>query len=341
VTLPGSEIVTNVATASNFGTASFDFSAGGTLIYASAPPDPPRYRVLRVDRRNNRETLLESSQPILQISASPDGTRLVMCKSGANDAIYLYDIKRKTQKKLSSIPGDAAYPCWTPDGASITFATTLPPGLVSIAADFSGKEVRLISGSSKEPMADYFSSLSWFPKRETPLLAFAQLNQQTRNDIWILSAGADAKPTAVVNTHADEGEPCFSPDGRWLAYTSFDSPGPSEILIRSFPGPGGAVPVSTEGGRVARWSPNGRELFYRQGTKVMAVPLEIGSTIKPGMPTVIVDDKYLSQYDVTYDVMPDGSLVLVEAPEIPPTTHLNLVLNWFEELKRLCPTGKK
>jgi hypothetical protein len=68
----------------------------------------------------------------------------------------------------------------------------------------------------------------------------------------------------------------------------------------------------------------------------MVVPLGIGQTITPGKPQMIADGPYGA-----YDIMPDGRLVLIQTPDVPPTTLLNLVLNWFEELKRLCPTGKR
>ncbi|MBZ5499161.1 MAG: serine/threonine-protein kinase [Acidobacteriia bacterium] len=330
-------IVNDVSMSSGVGAAHFDFSSNGSLVYVPAIKDPLPSRIVLVDRRGNVETLYESNEHPNFVSASSDGTRLALEMANANEAIWLYDIRRKMPTKLSNVFGDALQPAWTPDNAWVTFATVLPPGLISVAADFSGKEARLFTAALKDQSAAGMIRLpSW--SRDGRHVAFDKWSIGTRTDVVYLTVGGDPNPVAFLKTPADETNARFSPAGPWLAYESDENkPGRSEIYVTAFPNKGGRVQISTGGGTYPRWSRDGRELFYRQGNKVMAVPLEIGSTIIPGKPQMITD----GPYELAYDVMPDGRLVLIQNPEIPPTTHLKLVLNWFEELKRLVPAGKK
>ena len=143
----------------------------------------------------------------------------------------------------------------------------------------------------------------------------------------------------------DEAEPRFSPDGRWLAYMS-DESGRYEIYVQSYPGPGGKWQISTEGGTEPVWNPNGRELFYRSGDKMMAVEIATRPGFAVGTPRMLFEGRYEAPPFpiVNYDVSLDGQRFLMlkpseEAASAP--TQINVVLNWFEELKQKVPTGKK
>ena len=134
----------------------------------------------------------------------------------------------------------------------------------------------------------------------------------------------------------------MSPDGRWLAYQSNES-GRDEIYVRPFPNiDSGRWQVSTGGGTRPAWGPNGRELFYLAADgKLMAVPVQSGATYSAGTPQVVVNTAYLNpQLGRTYDVSPDGKrfLMIKDASTQPASPRqLVVVLNWFEELKRLVP----
>ncbi len=126
----------------------------------------------------------------------------------------------------------------------------------------------------------------------------------------------------------------FSPDGRWIAYVS-DESGQYEVYVRPYPGPGGKWQVSTQGGGEAIWSRDGNELFYRNGNKWMAVAVNLEPEFKAETPRVLFDGPYVDVGGLSFDVTPDGQrFLLLEPAAQDPVTHLNVVLNWFEEVKR-------
>jgi serine/threonine-protein kinase len=169
------------------------------------------------------------------------------------------------------------------------------------------------------------------------LLAFYEINPVTRRDIWVLRLN-ERKAEPFLATPADEVSPKFSPDGRWLAYES-DESGQPEIYVRAYPGPGGRFQISSEGGREAAWNPNGRELFYRNGNRMMAVEITTQPTLVAGKPRMLFEGYVFGVVNGSYDVSADGErfLMLKEGEETAPATQINVVLNWFDELKRLVP----
>lgn len=163
----------------------------------------------------------------------------------------------------------------------------------------------------------------------------------TQRDIWVLRT-SDRKAEPFLATMFNEGAGSFSPDGRWLAYVSNEA-GRPEIYVQPYPGPGGKWQISTDGGTEPLWNRNGRELFYRSGNKVMAVPIATQPAFAPSKPTLLFEKEYAaSQFPATgiaYDVSQDGQrfLMVKEGDQASAPTQINVVLNWFEELRRLAP----
>jgi len=178
---------------------------------------------------------------------------------------------------------------------------------------------------------------SWSPDGQT--LAFYEINPTTNRDIWTLSRDGDATP--FVASSFDERAAMFSPDGRWIAYVS-DESGRDEVYVQPFPGPGGKWPVSTDGGVEPQWSPDARELFYRQGEQMMVVAVETQPTFTVGRPRLVFESMYTmgNVGNPNYDISPDGQrFLMIKATEEEVVGQINVVLNWFEELKRLAPTN--
>ena len=179
------------------------------------------------------------------------------------------------------------------------------------------------------------------------LLAYSEVGTNTKEDIWILPLEPEGEPRIFLQTPASEGFPALSPEGRLLAYQS-DESGQQEVYLRSFPDGGSKVQVSAGGGIEPVWARSGKELFYRaplQGRqrRFMVVDVSPGNPIRVSRGRGLFEDSYevvgLNLGTPNYDVFPDGQhFVMVETNrEASRITHFNVIVNWFEELKRLVP----
>ena len=147
-----------------------------------------------------------------------------------------------------------------------------------------------------------------------------------------------------------ERSPAYSPDGKWVAYDTYET-GRQEVYVCPFPGPGGIIPISTEGGDEPIWSPDGKELFYRCGNKMMAVAIEFVTNetepeLKAGIPRELFKGQFFranveSVAGLSYDLDSDGRFIMIQEDEESSTAEIHVVLNWFEELKRLVPVNGK
>jgi Tol biopolymer transport system component len=253
--------------------------------------------------------------------------------------IWQYDLSRETLTRWTFEGSNNVGPTWSPDGKRIAFNSNNKGGPLNIfwqLADGSGGLERLTTSQyANVPM-------SWSP--DGKLLAFLEVNPTTGYDIWVLRMD-DRKAQLFLRTPFNESVPRFSHDGRWLAYVSNES-GRYEIYVQPYPGPGGKWQISTEGGTEPAWNPNGRELFYRSGDKMMAVDIATQPSFTVGKPQMLFEGPYMPTplTNPNYDVSPDGQRFLMlkpsESAEAAPT-QINVVLNWFEELKQKVPTGKK
>ncbi len=336
------------------GAAQYSFSATGSLVYVSGSVQSARRRLVWVSRNGAEQPLAAPAHAYVFPRLSPDGRRVAVTIQEQETQVWLYDLPRETLTRLTFEGNQNYNAVWTPDGKRIAFESTKegPLNIFWQLADGSGGLERLNT-------SEYVNApMSWSPDGQ--LLAFIEVNPTTQRDIWVLrmgdpSPGSGQIPSAAsgqgrkaqpfLRTPFDETLPRFSPDGHWLAYIS-DESGRYEIYVQPYPGPGGKWQISTEGGTEPVWNPNGRELFYRSGDKMMAVDIATQPGFAAGTPRMLFEGPYEPApvpID-NYDVSPDGQRFLMIKPseqaQAAPT-QINVVLNWFEELKRRVPTGKK
>ena len=169
------------------------------------------------------------------------------------------------------------------------------------------------------------------------LLAYVERHPQTGLDLWVLPLDGERRLRSFLATSFDEDQAVFSPDGRWLAYSSNET-GRVEVFLRSLAG-SEKEQVSIGGGSEPAWAKSGRELFYRKGHAMMAVSVRLEPTLDVGNPQKLFDRDFprADTFGSNYDVAADGRFLILEPVEPFEAAEVNLVVNWFEELRRLAP----
>ena len=321
------------------GAAQYSISAIGSLVYVSGSIQlAAQSRLLWVSRNGVEQPLSAPVRSYMIPRLSPDGLRIAVGIFEQESQTWIYDLSRETLTRFTFAGSANINPVWIPDGKRIAFQSNKegPFNLFWQLADGSGGLERLTTSKYLH------GAHSWSPDGQ--LLAFVEVNPATGVDIWVLRLG-DRKPQPFLRTRFNEAAPRFSPDGNWLAYMS-DESGRYEIYVQPYPGPGGKWQISTEGGSEPVWNRNGGELFYRSGDKMLAVDIATQPGFAAGTPRMLFEGRYqTAPFPIAnYDVSPDGERFLMlktaEQAEAAPT-QINVVLNWFEELKQKVPVGKK
>jgi Tol biopolymer transport system component len=274
--------------------------------------------------RDGRQTPVTSDPAIYRdVALSPDGTRVALTPfDGEASDLWILDLERQVRTRLT-FDGTAENAVWSPDGRTVVY-NALRDGTRQIfrrAVDGSGEELAVFTDDRpKWP-------LSW---SSSGLLLFARQDPRESSDIWAMRLDAPARPEAVVAGPSPERWGQFSPDGRWLAYTS-DESGRREVYVRGAGGAGGRWQVSTAGGTYPRWRRDGRELFYVSPTnRMVATPIGLGEdSATLGQPVDLFPARPFLGFDrIFYDVGPDGRFLLAAYPEKLPTAELTLLVNW-------------
>jgi len=331
--------------------AQFAFSDRGTLAYLPGHSLPGMMSIQWLDRAGNLSPLRAVPGNYRDARFSPDGTKLAFqLLNASNWDVWVYEWTRDRMSRLTSGISASAAPVWSPDGRGVVFTrratlgTAQPGNLHWQRADGTGEVQRLTESRNWQQPS------SWHPSGK--YIAYTEISPQNGPDVMILPIEGDAgtgfrpgPPTALLDSHFNEGWGAFSPDGRWLAYTSNET-GQFEVYARSFPQPGGKWQISTEGGRQPAWSRNGRELFYVAPDQRLMVASYAGQggsfhVDKPRRwsETRLPDLKPTW----SYDPHPDGQRIAVLQPVAEPgdakRDTVVLFLNFFDELRRLAPPG--
>jgi Tol biopolymer transport system component len=243
---------------------------------------------------------------------------------------------RQTLSRLTFAPETDETPVWTPDGKWVTYAGDRDGvrNLLRRVADGSEEEEQLVT------LQGHAHANSWSPDGQ--LLVFGMGPIITASEgIWLLPLEEDREPTLFLKTPFNVYASRLSPDGHWIAYASNES-GRSEIYVQPFPGLGGKWQISTDGGGHAVWARNGRELFYRNGDKMMVVEVTTQPNFAPGSPKALFEGQFFTagEGNTNYDVDPNGQrfVMIKDSAEPQEAGQINVIQNWTEELKRLVPT---
>jgi Tol biopolymer transport system component len=263
---------------------------------------------------------------------SPDRQRLAIARavteSGVQD-IWMIDIARNVATRMTLDPADDTNPSWSSDGTRLVFQSTRKGALADLyimRADQPGTE-ELLLGSEASNTPE-----SCAPDGRSLLFTVSSL--RTRRDLWLLPLEGDRKPVPFLASPFNEHNARFSPDGRWVAYTS-DVSGTSEVYVRPFRESGATWRVSNRGGQTPNWKGDGREIYYLapdgmlMGARVTgAAPFQTEAAaplFKVAVPEYI---------DTQYDVFADGQRFLVNQQISSKEEPINVLVHWAAGLKK-------
>jgi serine/threonine protein kinase len=330
ITGPPKLVLGGVMADPSSGAAMFGSSSAGILAYAPGTNHPFEGILMWQDQHGKLEQLSET-RCYADVRLSPNGQHLAVRILAANDDIWLYEISRRAFSRLTLGGGNYYAPVWTPDGKRLIYSSdkTGRSNLYWKDAEGSGAEQRLTTSDFEQ------SATSVTP--DCHRLLFDQDSSSGGRDIWTLTMQADEKPRPFIQTPFDEHGGAVSPDGRWVAYVSNDS-GRDEVYVQSFPSPARRWTISNAGGKSPIWGIRGNELFYRNGDKMMLVAVRTRPTFSATSPRVAFDlPPHVSQYDMAHD----GRFLIIQNRGQASVDTLNVIINWFEELEHLVPTGTK
>lgn len=321
------------------GTAQFCISPFGTFAYIPRSETVSTRNLVWVDRKGKQELLTELGGVYNRPRISPDGKRVVVeQRIGDNSSIWIYELNRKVPSRLTIDSSDNFWPVWMPDGERIIFSSHRrgDSGTLFLMSSTGGEPQQLTeSGAQYSPTISPDGKIIAFHDKDLP------------RDIWTMPVEGKQKPQIFVQSEFDESHPMFSPDGRWIAYAS-NSPGKMQIFVKQYPD--GITRQITSSGRnqYPVWSADGDELFFVNQSegiplRMMVVSIKTDPHLSWSDPKMLFEGTYLMLTDTrNYDIHPNGQrfLLVGEIDQEVDDQQINIIINWFDELKRLVPTGK-
>jgi dipeptidyl aminopeptidase/acylaminoacyl peptidase len=311
-------------------TGAFTVSQTGVLAYKSGQ-EAGASHLIWFDEAGRQLGTIGNSGAYADLHLSPDGKRAAVSlpdpSTGARD-IWLVDLARDLMTRFTFDGADEHAAIWSPDGNRLAFRSNRSGtfDLFEKPSNGAGAETILLADKTSN------AALSWSADGRFLLygkFAAAQpAGAGAPPDLWVLPSDGDRKPFPFLSTPFAELPARFSPDGRWVAFTSNES-GRQEVYLVPFPGPGGKWQVSTQGGSAPVWRRDGKELFFLSpDVRLMAAPVSLtssGADIGAVRPLFQLRPGGIRS---VYDVTPDGRFLVISSTDRPDTTPITLVVNW-------------
>jgi eukaryotic-like serine/threonine-protein kinase len=303
--------------------------AGPGLLVAQRGGDSGASQILWFDRKGQQIGFALNTGIYGNVMLDPRG-RFVASDTtdptSQNTDIWIYDLEARTAKRLTFDPALDSLPIWSPDGNRIIFASNRQLKFDLYLKDANGaQEEKVIPQDGQDRFPTDWS-------RDGKYVLYERMP-----DLWYLRL-SDLQPSLFLKTTSTLRSPRFSPDGKWVAYSSNES-GRWEVYVTSFPEAHGKWQVSNAGGAQPRWRGDGSELFYLSNDeKIMAVPVKTGANFDAGTPVMLFQanprEMFATSEIYSYDVSKDGQRFLINTQLKTAMTPMSVVLNWAAKLTK-------
>jgi Tol biopolymer transport system component len=315
------------------GPVSYSASANGVLTYRTGTTRV-QSSLLWFDRKGVQVGHVGDPDFYGNIMLSPDGRMAAVLRTestGVNKG-WTIDLARGVFSPLNPGPSSETPRAISPDGRVALTIASGASGDIYIRRAGSAAPAELLVKSNLVKHPNDWSADGKF-------LIYDEHTATARQDLWIVPMESAHTPIPFLTTPADETSAAFSPDGKWIAYSS-DESGRRDVYVRGFApdrnpaAAGGQWTISLNGGDKPRWSRNGKELFYiATDGKMMTVPIKAGPAFEPGVPIPLFDTRVTGF--MPYDVAPDGRFLINTMPaDATSRSSITVVVNWFAGLQK-------
>ncbi|MGA7564821.1 MAG: hypothetical protein WBW53_01995, partial [Terriglobales bacterium] len=304
------------------GDAAFSLSTEGKLIFAGG--QATSLDLAWYDRTGKKGDIIDSGT-FQDAHISPDGKKVSAARADASShlEIYIYDLVRGTKSQFSFSQSRDDDPIWSLDGHTIVFDSARGGkiDLYTRPADGATQEQLLYHDNLDKPF-------NW--SLDGKYIGYEAISNG-HFDIWVMPMFGDRKPFPFLQEKYNTRFPVFSPDGKWMSFTSFEA-GRSQVYIVAFPKPGGRFLVGD--GQEAAWNRNGKEIFYTDDhSRMVSVAVTAhGESLELGRPQPLFPTQPVGSGE--FEIAPDGKRFLMMQAPVENSSNLTLIVNWLQELKK-------
>jgi len=315
------------------------FSANSNVLVYRVQDPPTNFQMTWFDALGKAGEKVGDPGGIATPRLSPDGSRVAFDKYVSNffnGDIWLLDIKRDSSMRFTFGPGSTLFPVWSPDGSEIVFSSNRDGAYNLYRKPVDGARAeQLLLRTNDDKRA-----LSW--SRDGRFLLYSASQNLGTEQMWVLPMRGEPNPIPFTHSRFNETNGEFSPDGRWIAYESYET-GKTEIYVREFTGTadaaeaGGKWMVSKDGGNYPMWRGDGKELAYISLDKTMIMSLSVDSerAFQAGPPRQLLKIPADRGNVSRVSPAPDFKRFLMPvAVEVKGPQSFIVMLNWTEGQKK-------
>lgn len=309
------------------GSGYFTFSEDGCLVYLTGEAHDVVQRLVWVADGAIVATPI-AERLIEEPRLAPDGRRVALGIRKATSDIWTHDLQRGTLARLT-FDGDNFAPIWSHDGMRLTYSSNRQGPCQIFSQGLDELEPTLLVGGEHDLVPG-----SWSP--DGTQLLFTEYNSHSGAGVWVCAPASDDAPRPLVGSRGNTFAPACSPDGRSFAFAS-DESGRLEVYVAAFPDAASRVQISVSGGSEPVWSPDGRQLYFRSGSQLVATEMD-GASPRHGSACRVVADGPFQPGAMTglpnYDVGRDGRLLLIaQSSTLAHPEQLSVTVRWFADIR--------